>query len=279
MDCESLQVSVQDAAMDHIRAGKLLTKDPTTFDDTSAHRLVPMGDRAPHVYDILRKAKKARFGPTRRARRSFLHRAETPDGGFPACRIYGSMAVNMVQGEIIITAAGHGSGAGIDLISLLTGVEQVSHDKFNFSHVVNELSFGEYYPKLVNPLDDTTATTEENLFKFQYYISIVPTVYSSETESTSISTNQYAVTEHSRAVGLYSTPGIHIKYGIEALQLSVVEHRMPFTKFAVRVINIIGGILVSGNWVYKLTGVLVTFFIKKKSMDGMINSREAEKFA
>lgn len=35
---------------------------------------------------------------------------------------------------------------------------------FNFSHVINELSFGEYYPKLVNPLDGIVSTTDESMF-------------------------------------------------------------------------------------------------------------------
>lgn len=52
---------------------------------------------------------------------------------------------------------------------------------FNFSHAITELSFGPHYPSLLNPLDHTlalTPSTETSHFhKFQYYLSIVPTIY------------------------------------------------------------------------------------------------------
>jgi len=52
----------------------------------------------------------------------------------------------------------------------------------------------------------------------------------------------------------------------------ITEHRTPFLRFLIRIINIIGGVLVSGNWVYKLVDLFAEYFRKKKrSMDGMIN--------
>ena len=51
---------------------------------------------------------------------------------------------------------------------------------FNFSHHVNELSFGPFYPSLTNPLDNTVATTETNFYKYQYYLSVVPTIYTTD---------------------------------------------------------------------------------------------------
>ena len=71
--------------------------------------------------------------------------------------MYGSMQVNRVQADFHITAKGHGYFAP---------GEHVEHQRFNFSHVVNELSFGEYYPKLENPLDGVVATVAESKFCF-----------------------------------------------------------------------------------------------------------------
>ncbi|KAF8251182.1 DUF1692-domain-containing protein, partial [Wilcoxina mikolae CBS 423.85] len=257
MPCDSLHINVQDAALDHILAGDILTKEGTSFDDTSAHRLVPLGGREDHVYNVLAKAKKSKFGKSGRKTSSWLRKVDRS-----SCRIYGSMAVNRVMGDFHITAAGHGYGS--------TG-QHIDHKTFNFSHVVNELSFGDFYPKLVNPLDDVKATTDENFYKFQYYLSIVPTIYHSENSHRSLLTNQYAVTEHSRQVSSYQVPGIFFKFDIEPLTLTINERRMPFTKFAVRMVNIIGGVLVSGNWCYKLVDLFVEYFRRKKrSMDGMI---------
>ncbi|KAI5840458.1 endoplasmic reticulum vesicle transporter-domain-containing protein [Morchella snyderi] len=255
MPCDALHINVQDAAADRILAGDLLQKDATAFDDTSAHRLVQIGRREEHVYDVLKKARKSKFGKTR-----------WPKGGDrTSCRIYGSMDVNRVQGDFHITAKGHGYwDAG----------QHIEHDSFNFSHVVNELSFGEYYPKLINPLDGVVATTEDHFYKFQYYLSVVPTIYESYTTGRRLATNQYAVTEQSRAVPAHNVPGIFFKYDIEPISLTVTDSRTPVIQFIVRLVNIIGGVLVSGGWIYKLLGMAVSVLRRKKrDTEGMLNGR------
>lgn len=103
MPCGNLHVNVQDASMDRILAGNVLVTDATSFDDTSAHRLVRIGDREEHVYEVLKKARKSKFGKTHRRTSNFINNF---DRG--ACRIYGSMPVNRVQGDFHITAKGHG---------------------------------------------------------------------------------------------------------------------------------------------------------------------------
>jgi endoplasmic reticulum-Golgi intermediate compartment protein 2 len=50
---------------------------------------------------------------------------------------------------------------------------------------VTELSFGPHYPSLLNPLDQTTSTTSTHFQKFQYYLSIVPTIFTKRRVSTS----------------------------------------------------------------------------------------------
>lgn len=263
MPCDHLHINVQDAALDHILAGEILTKDVTSFDDTSAHRLVTIPGREEHVYEILKKAKKSKFGRTKRKPAAFLRRLDTS-----SCRIYGSMNVNRVQGDFHITAKGHGYG--------FSG-QHIDHNSFNFSHVINELSFGQLYPKLVNPLDDVEGVTTAPFYKFQYFLSIVPTEYSSETNGRTLFTNQYAVTEMSRKVSSYQVPGIFFKYDIEPLSVRVTEHRTPFTRFAIKVVNIIGGVMVSGNWVYKLVGLFADFFRgRKRSLDGFIGGRQGK---
>jgi hypothetical protein len=80
--------------------------------------------------------------------------------------------------------------------------------EINFTHIIDEFSFGEYFPKIVNPLDGTTEATDDrispevlihiDLYRFQYFLSIVPTVYIADDFGRKIiETNQYAVTEQS----------------------------------------------------------------------------------
>lgn len=130
---------------------------------------------------------------------------------------------------------------------------------FNFSHIINELSFGPLYPSLLNPLDKTYATTSENFFKYQYYCSVVPTIYTrspipSPGSPSTIFTNQYAVTSQSHSVPERSVPGIFFKFDIEPILLTIREERGGFMAMVVRVVNVISGVLVGGGWCYQLAG-------------------------
>lgn len=252
MPCNTLHINVQDAAMERILAGELLTKEDTTFDDTSAHRLVEMPGREEAVYEVLKKARGSIWGKSK---------MKPGRGGTGACRVYGSMLVNKVHGDFHITAAGHDY------------YESSSHDHgaFNFSHVVNELSFGEYYPRLENPLDGVVETTDKNFYQFQYFLSIVPTVYKSSPSANGLLTNQYAVTEQGREVRHSQVPGVFFKYDIEPLSVVVTEERPGVVGFVVRCANIVGGVLVSGNWVYQVGEVLAEYASRGgRRMEGIL---------
>ena len=132
---------------------------------------------------------------------------------------------------------------------------------FNFSHIINELSFGPLYPSIQNPLDKTYAVTEHNFYKYQYYCSVVPTVYTrspnpnpSNPMSTSIFTNQYAVTSQSHPVPESSVPGIFFKFDIEPILLTIREERGGLMALMVRIVNVVSGVLVGGGWCYQLMG-------------------------
>ena len=146
-----------------------------------------------------------------------------------------------------------------------------AHPAFNFSHQINELSFGPYYPSLVNPLDSTIATTLSHFFKFQYYLSVVPTIYTEEAHtiaklnnpstspsdppaysSHTIWTNQYAVTSQSHLVGENQVPGIFVKFDIEPITLTIAEEWGGILALLVRLVNVVSGVIVAGGWCYQL---------------------------
>jgi hypothetical protein len=121
MRCSDLHVNVQDAAMDRILAGDLLTKHDTNWQMWTKK----FGDRrrrgggaykALHEEDKQRRAAEEEdqrvghvLGHMREGGRKFektpkLRRWERPD----SCRIFGSLEGNKVQGDFHITARGHG---------------------------------------------------------------------------------------------------------------------------------------------------------------------------
>ena len=132
---------------------------------------------------------------------------------------------------------------------------------FNFSHIINELSFGPFYPSLQNPLDRTFAIADKNFYKYQYYLSVVPTVYTRSPNpdpqnptSSTIFTNQYAVTSQSHEVNDRTIPGVFFKFDIEPILLTIREERGGFMALLVRVVNLVSGVLVGGGWCYQLFG-------------------------
>lgn len=161
---------------------------------------------------------------------------------------------------------------------------------FNFSHHIQELSFGPYYPSLVNPLDNTVATTEDRFYKFQYYLSIVPTIYTDDASllplleavnrdtdhpakhvfhsSHAVKTNQYAATSQSHKVAENYIPGIFVKFDIEPITLTVAEEWGGFFRLVVRLVNVISGVMVAGGWCWQMFDWGLEIWGRKKRSRG-----------
>ncbi|KAE8354794.1 endoplasmic reticulum vesicle transporter-domain-containing protein [Aspergillus coremiiformis] len=148
--------------------------------------------------------------------------------------------------------------------------------------MVTELSFGPHYPTLLNPLDKTIATTESHYYKYQYFLSVVPTIYSKGNQAALdsiiysssrpahsknvIFTNQYAATSQSATLpeSPYYTPGIFFKYNIEPILLLISEERNSFLSLLIRLVNTVSGVMVTGGWVYQLAGWVGELVRKKR---------------
>ncbi|ROT35521.1 DUF1692-domain-containing protein [Sodiomyces alkalinus F11] len=255
MRCEDLHINVQDAAGDRIMAADRLKRDTTSWtqwvDNKGVHRLgfdpvgrvitdagwhLDEGFGEEHVHDIVALGKrKPKWAKTPKVK-----------GPADSCRIYGDLRLNKVQGDFHITARGHDWYTGM-------GDQHLDHNKFNFSHVINEFSFGAFYPSLVNPLDQTVNTAKTGFHKFQYYLSVVPTMYSISRTSRTLYTNQFAVTEQSKEVNHQSVPGIFFKYDIEPILLLIEETRPGMMQFLLKVVNVLSGVVVAGHWGYRMS--------------------------
>jgi len=243
------------------KAGKVITGEGWQVHDE--------GFGEEHVHDIVAGAKRTtKFAKTPKIK------GHPRDGD--SCRVFGSLTVNKVQADFHITARGHG-------YQELGVPGHLDHSIFNFSHIVNELSFGQFYPSLVNPLDSTVETTPNHFHKFQYFLSIVPTVYTVSTSSSpltyspskTIVTNQYAVTENSYAVSERTIPGIFVKYDIEPMMLAIEESRESFLRFCVKVVNVLSGVLVTGHWCFTISEWLLEVFGRRRRerTEGVLNGR------
>ncbi|ONK68052.1 uncharacterized protein A4U43_C05F6800 [Asparagus officinalis] len=71
-------------------------------------------------------------------------------------------------------AAGKSLHHNQDLISDLLDVQLGNH---NITHKINKLSFGEEFPGVANPLDGAKWTHHTSSGIYQYFIKVIPTVY------------------------------------------------------------------------------------------------------
>lgn len=79
----------------------------------------------------------------------FPSREDNPNRPHDACRIYGSLVLNKVAGNFHITA-----GKSISLPRGHIHISAfISDREYNFTHRINQLSFGDPSPGIVHPLE------------------------------------------------------------------------------------------------------------------------------
>ncbi|KAM0791808.1 hypothetical protein ACM66B_004068 [Microbotryomycetes sp. NB124-2] len=232
MPCHYLTVDVRDAVGDRLHISDEFKKDGTSFDIGQAKRI-----------ENIKNAKEisaTRMIHDSHGRRVFPKTANIIEDG-PACRIYGSMAVKKVTGNLHITTLGHG----------YLSWEHTDHKLMNLSHVIHEFSFGPYFPKIAQPLDNSVETTDAHFHIFQYFVSVVSTTYI-DARRRVLHTSQYSVTDMSRVTEHgKGVPGIFIKYDIEPMALTIRERTTSLLQFLVRLAGIVGGILVCTDYGFR----------------------------
>ncbi|KAJ2410107.1 hypothetical protein GGI10_004583 [Coemansia sp. RSA 2530] len=241
MPCGFLRVDVLDAS----GTSENIHSSITTRSVSQRSTLTGVGERLRsvnqaadmHVHDIFALASKKRRGKN----------AGTVDvkGVDEACRIEGSVLVSKVAGLLHVTAHGHGHGGAY-----------VPRHMLNFTHHIDELSFGPLYPSLVNPLDDTLHFANHSTAAFRYFISVVPTLYI-DSAGYRLPTNQYAVNEYYKARldpmdSDGKPPGVFFEYSFESVAITIREHRTSLVVFLVRVCAAVSGFFVTIGLVHRL---------------------------
>ncbi|KAI0495483.1 hypothetical protein KFK09_021784 [Dendrobium nobile] len=155
-------------------------------------------------------------------REGFLQRIKDEDG--EGCNIYGFLDVNRVAGNFHFAPGKSFQQSNVHVHDL----QAFQKDSFNVSHKINKITFGDFFPGVVNPLDG---------------------VYN-DINGQKIQSNQFSVTEHFRAdeVGrVQALPGVFFFYDLSPIKVIFTEGHVPFLHFLTNVCAIVGGIFtVSG---------------------------------
>lgn len=114
-----------------------------------------------HFEDYLKKHK---FDALKYGRAAFGKTMPLVRGG-PACRLYGSTIVKKVIGNLHVTMAGHGyfSAKNTDVQRAWNARAVLTAD-MNVSHVIHELSFGPYFPRIAEPLENTYEVSDNRMW-------------------------------------------------------------------------------------------------------------------
>ncbi|OWZ08160.1 Endoplasmic reticulum-Golgi intermediate compartment protein [Phytophthora megakarya] len=124
------------------------------------------------------------------------------------CRFTGKMFVNRVAGNFHVALGRTFHRQGRLVHQFRPGQEHT----YNASHIIHSLSFGEPMPGVTGPLDGLSKIAVQSGGVFQYYIKIVPTIYSDIDEN--------AI--HSYQVRLFTAPR-----SIERVNVCLVVLRHP----------------------------------------------------
>ncbi|AET37402.1 Erv41p Ecym_1151 [Eremothecium cymbalariae DBVPG len=238
MPCKYLEVTARD------QTGDLqIVSERLNFQDI--HFRVPYGTKmtefndviSPDLDDILADAIPAQFT-------SDMPELPMIEGiNFDGCSIYGSVPVNKVSGELQITAKGW----------TYMSTRRTPFSVLNFSHVINELSFGDFFPYIDNTLDGVGRIADEPLKAYYYFTSVLPTAY--KKMGAEVHTNQYSVDaiEKSSSSHALGPTGITISYNFEALKVIIKDERIGFTQFIVRLVAILSFVVYLASLAFRFT--------------------------
>ncbi|KAL5857297.1 hypothetical protein ACOSQ3_004755 [Xanthoceras sorbifolium] len=171
-------------------------------------------------------------------REGFIQKIKDEEG--EGCHIYGSLEVNKVAGNFHFAPGKSFHQSNVHLHDLLA----FQKDSYNISHSINKLAFGDYFPGVINPLDGVQWMHENPYGMYQYFIKVVPTIYTNIRGYT-IQSNQYSVTEHFRSSELGrldSHPGVFFFYDFSPIKVTYKEEHISFLHFMTNICAIIGGI-------------------------------------
>ncbi|XP_043723495.1 endoplasmic reticulum-Golgi intermediate compartment protein 3-like [Telopea speciosissima] len=180
-------------------------------------------------------------------REGFVQKIKEEEG--EGCNIHGFLEVNKVAGNFHFAPGKSFHLSNIHVFDLLS----IQGENYNISHKINHLSFGEEIPGVVNPLDGVSWAQETSSGMYQYFIKIVPTIYTNR-RGRRINSNQFSVTEHFRSAEGYpqTLPGVFFFYDFSPIKVAFTEETESLLQFLTNICAIVGGI-------FTVSGIVDTF--------------------
>lgn len=250
MPCANLITNVQDITADQYLAGETLNFQGCNFLVPEFIRLNSdkVDYETPELDEVMQESLMALYNS----------QGLRVDQEAPACHIFGTIPVNHVKGEFYIIAAGN----------RWIQPPTVPVELYNFSHIISEFSYGNFYPFINNPLDFTGKTTDKNMQTYSYFSKLVPTTY--EKLGIEVNTYQYSLTQMARELRELlgrDMPGIFFHYSFEPIHLLIREKRIGFILFVARLATILSGLLIAAGYLFRLYERVLRVMFGKRFVD------------
>ncbi|KAJ3668998.1 hypothetical protein LUZ60_010948 [Juncus effusus] len=194
-------------------------------------------------------------------REGFIERVKAQQG--EGCNVEGFLDASKVAGNFHF-APGKGFHHSNVKIQELA---EYNLDNHNITHKINKLSFGTEFPGVVNPLDGAKWTQPAASGTYQYFIKVVPTIYTN-IKGQQINSNQFSVTEHFREgnVNPKPQPGVFFYYDFSPIKVLFTERNRSLLHYLTNLCAIVGGI-------FTVSGIIDSFIyhgqkaMKKKKIE------------
>ncbi|CAI5454922.1 unnamed protein product [Caenorhabditis angaria] len=142
------------------------------------------------------------------------------------CRVYGKVQVAKVAGNFHL-APGDPHQAMRSHVHDLHNLDPI---KFDASHTVNHVAFGQWYPGKQYPLDGKESKADKGGIMYQYYVKVVPTRY------------VYIDGKSEQICVKVDFLDFFLQYEFSPLMVHYEEHRATLATFLVSLCAIIGGV-------------------------------------
>lgn len=120
----------------------------------------------------------------------------------------------------------------------------------NFSHRIDEFSFGENTNLVHSALDYELKVNHDKSTMYQYFVSVVATEVGDKKAF------QYSVTEReskaSHETGNHGQPGIYFKYDISPVKVKVALEKKRYLDLFIPLIGLVGGIFATSTMLNSL---------------------------
>ncbi|KJE94807.1 hypothetical protein CAOG_05384 [Capsaspora owczarzaki ATCC 30864] len=235
-----------------------MRKEPVVFALSAAQREWLAENRKPLTREHLSLS-----GTTRKAKKNFqaMPRELSSQEGTPdACRLHGSVSADKIAGNFHIIA-----GAAVEVPGGHAHMGQmIPQHALNFTHRINHLSFGEEMPGMEFPLDGDEWITTSHTMAYQYFIQVVPTVYTRHAnDPEQLRSGQFSVTRH-ESPNSNRLPGLFFKYDTFPILVTVQYSPYSFWHLLIRLSGIIGGVFATSGFIHQVVRFVFDKYVSRK---------------